>query len=93
MRTTTGPGLHGIMRWPRRRLTVRRLMMLVAIGAVLFAAARSTHRFRLCMQFADNYAWLRSLEPWARGMIAGTTAQERLVIEPSRIRAEYYLGK
>ncbi len=65
-------------------------MILVAIGAVLFAAARSTRRFRLCMDLADNYAWLRSQEPWVRGMLAGTTDQERLVIEPSRMRARYY---
>ncbi len=78
------------LRWPRRRLTVRRLMILVAIGAVLFAAARSTRRFRLCMDLADNYAWLRSQEPWAKGMVVETKEQERSVIEPSRIRAAYY---
>ncbi len=77
-------------RWQRRRLTVRRLMMLATIGAVLFAAARSTGRFQFCMQLADNHAWLRSREPWVGGMVPGTADQERLVIEPSRVRAEYY---
>jgi hypothetical protein len=78
------------MRLPRPRLTIRRLMILVAIGGVLIATARSTRRFRLCMQLADNYAWLRSREPWARGMIAWATNRDRLVIEASRGRAEYY---
>jgi hypothetical protein len=72
------------------RTTTRRLMILVAIGAVLFAAARSSGRFRFCMHLADNYGWLRSQEPYARGMVAGTMDQERLVVEPSRVRADYY---
>ncbi len=65
------------MRWLRRRLTVRRLMILVAVGAVLFAAARSTRRFRRCMDLVNDYAWFRSREPWAKGMVVGTKEQER----------------
>ena len=63
-------------------------MILVGIGAILFAAARSGGRFRLCMRLAEEYAWLRSQEPWAGGMDRWTTDRERRVVEPSRMRAE-----
>src|SRR5947209_7340515 len=72
------------------RTTTRRLMILVAIGAIAFAAARSWPRFVLCRQLAANYAWLKAQEPWARGMAAATPDQERTVLAPSRVRAEYY---
>src|SRR5438093_1414785 len=72
------------------RTTTRRLMILIAIGAIVFAAARSWPRFVLCRQLAENYAWLKAQEPWSRGMVGGTSDQERLVVEPSRVRAEYY---
>jgi hypothetical protein len=62
----------------------------VAIAAILFAAARSCGRFRLCLEQADGYAWLKSREPWAKGMVLGTTERERQVVELSRERADYY---
>jgi hypothetical protein len=37
------------------------------------------------MQLATNYDWLRTQEPWAQGMVAGTEDHERLVVEPSRM--------
>jgi hypothetical protein len=72
------------------RRTTRRLMNLVAIGAVRVAVARSTGRLRLCLQLADNSAWLRTQEPWTGGMVTATPDQARLVIEPTRVSAEYY---
>ena len=70
-------------------MATRRPMILVAIGSVPLAAVDPARRFRQCVQLADNYAWLRAEEPDARGMVAGTIEPERLVVEPSRMRAEY----
>lgn len=78
------------MRSLRARPTIRRLMILIATGGVLFAAARSSERFRLCMRLAEEYAFLGSQEPWARGMVRCSTDREREIAEPSRMRAEYY---
>jgi hypothetical protein len=71
-------------------MTTRRLMILVALVALPLAAVGPARRFRQCAQLAENYAWLRSLEPYARGIVAGTPEQEQLIVEPSRLRAEYY---
>jgi hypothetical protein len=70
--------------------TTRRLGTLIVIRAVPLAAASSAKRFRLWMQLAENYSWLRSQETWARGMVPATPDQGSVVIEPSRVRAQSY---
>lgn len=31
----------------------------------------------VCMDLVNDYAWFRSREPWAKGMVVGTKEQER----------------
>ncbi len=78
------------MRVPRVRFTVRRMIVVVVVTAVLMDAARTGWHFWYCWNMAKAAADLRAMGPWRCGMVESTPEQERSFAEYCAKHAEHY---
>lgn len=78
------------MRFPRVQFTVRRMMLAVAVSAMLMGTARAGWHCYYCVRMAEVHAWMGAMGYGRCGMERPTAEEELAYKEHNRKLAGYH---